>query len=220
MPSVILGNDIASGQKVRIGDIERRSGLYVLGNPGMGKSSLLVNMMLQDWENGNRIFFLDPHGDAISDFLKRTSVRPSRVHLFNPADKDYSFSMNLLHCNDITNLTEATDTYTRAYNVFYKLWEDSWGPWLQLILQNVLWAFIENPQFRLTEIPWLFRYVISASRHADFSPIPHESTSYSKAYEHVPSIVGEKGRVHRRCVTPARRAAPWPPSSQPCQTPQ
>jgi hypothetical protein len=67
---------------------------------------------------------------------------------------------------------------------------------------------------------WLFRYVISASRHADFSPIPHESTSYSKAYEHVPSIVGEKGRVHRRYVTPARPAAPSPLAGQRCQSPR
>jgi len=37
--------------------------------------------------------------------------------------------------------------------VFYKLWEDQWGPWLQLILQNVLWVFIENPQYCLTELP-------------------------------------------------------------------
>src|SRR5262245_19679367 len=35
-------------------------------------------------------------------------------------------------------------------------------------------------------------------------PIPHESASHSMGYEHVPSIVREKGRVRRRCVTPAR----------------
>ena len=59
----------------------------------------------------------------------------------------------MLRCRDITDLTEVTNTYTRAYNVFYKLWEDSWGPWLQLILQNVLWAFIENQEYTLAEVP-------------------------------------------------------------------
>jgi hypothetical protein len=33
--------------------------------------------------------------------------------------------------------------------VFFKLWEEYWGVWLQLILQNVLWAFIENPEYTL-----------------------------------------------------------------------
>jgi replicative DNA helicase len=44
MSSVILGTDVETGDAVRIGDVERRSGLYILGRPGMGKSALMVNM--------------------------------------------------------------------------------------------------------------------------------------------------------------------------------
>ena len=95
MPSIILGKDVETGQEVRLGDIERRSGLYILGKMGMGKSSLIVNMMLQDEKNGHKIFFLDPHGDAISDFIKRTD-EDSLTLLFNPADRNYSFGINLL----------------------------------------------------------------------------------------------------------------------------
>jgi hypothetical protein len=40
-------------------------------------------------------------------------------------------------------------------------------------------------------IHWLFRYVISASMHADFRMIPHESASHSMGYGHAPSIGGE-----------------------------
>src|SRR5262245_10284885 len=47
-----------------------------------------------------------------------------------------------------------------------------------------------------------------------------ESASHSMGYEHASSIGGEQGRIHRCRVTPVRRATPWPPSSQPCQTPQ
>ena len=45
--------------------------------------------------------------------------------------------------------------YTRAYNVFFKIWgnEEQWGVWLQLILQNILWAFIENPEYTLADVP-------------------------------------------------------------------
>jgi DNA replication protein DnaC len=71
MPSVRLGRDSVTEQEVRIGDIERRSGLYVLGKPGMGKSALLVNIMLGDSDNGHGLFFLDPHGDAITDLARR-----------------------------------------------------------------------------------------------------------------------------------------------------
>jgi hypothetical protein len=30
-------------------------------------------------------------------------------------------------------------------SIFNKLWEESWGPWLEDILRNSLWALIEQP---------------------------------------------------------------------------
>src|SRR5687767_610025 len=42
---VTIGTDLQTGENVEIGDIERRSGLYILGKSGMGKSTLLVNLM-------------------------------------------------------------------------------------------------------------------------------------------------------------------------------
>jgi hypothetical protein len=50
MPSVVLGKD-EDGQIVTLGDIERRSGLYVLGKPGVGKSALMVNMVVLEKSN-------------------------------------------------------------------------------------------------------------------------------------------------------------------------
>jgi hypothetical protein len=155
MPFVTLGVDSETGQEVHLGGIERRSGLYILGKPGMGKSALMVNIMLQDMRERHGMFFLDPHGEAIEDLLRRVPSQDSldSALLFDPEDETHSFGINLLSCKDIKSLKERTDTYTRAYNVFYKLWEDQFGPWLQLILQNVLWAFIENPDYTLTEVP-------------------------------------------------------------------
>jgi hypothetical protein len=154
MPSVVLGKD-ERGQAITLGDIERRSGLYILGKPGMGKSALMVNIMLQDIAHEHGLFFLDPHGEAIDDILRRIPARENfdLTLLFDPEDEKHSFGINLLSCKDITSLKERTDTYTRAYNVFFKLWEEQWGVWLQLILQNVLWAFIENPDYTLAEVP-------------------------------------------------------------------
>jgi hypothetical protein len=42
-----LGQD-QNGKSVFMGDIERRSGLYILGKPGMGKSALMVNLANND----------------------------------------------------------------------------------------------------------------------------------------------------------------------------
>jgi hypothetical protein len=155
MSSVILGTDTDTEQVVRIGDIERRSGLYLLGRPGMGKSALAVNIALQDIVNGHGVFFLDPHGEAIADLLRRgeTGLLENRAYLLDVEDEDYSFGINLLECDNIASRKARNDTYTKAYNVFFKIWEEEFGPWLQLILQNVLWAFIENQGYTLADVP-------------------------------------------------------------------
>jgi hypothetical protein len=155
MSSVILGTDIETREEVRIGDIERRSGLYLLGRPGMGKSALATNISLQDIDHGHGLFFIDPHGDAVVDLLRRGDAAKLKksAFLFDPEDDDNSFGINLLACQRVESLRARTDTYTKAYNVFFKLWEDQFGPWLQLILQNVLWAFIENQDYTLADVP-------------------------------------------------------------------
>ena len=38
MPEVVIGKDVVTGELITLGDLERRSGLYILGKPGMGKT--------------------------------------------------------------------------------------------------------------------------------------------------------------------------------------
>jgi hypothetical protein len=155
MSSVVLGTDVETGQVVSIGDVERRSGLYLLGRPGMGKSALAVNIALKDIAHGHGLFFLDPHGDAILDLLRRGDADNLRKHAYvlDPEDDKYSFGINLLRCENVASLSARMNAYARAYNVFFKLWEEQWGVWLQLIIQNVLHAFIENQGYTLADVP-------------------------------------------------------------------
>jgi hypothetical protein len=154
MPEVPLGYSQDEQRKIHLGDLERRSGLYILGKPGVGKSVLLTNIAMWDIYNKHKVFFLDPHADAIADLTKRFyGDKQFQAYLFDPEDREYSFGINLLYCWKTDDLTMVTDTYTRAYNVFFKLWEDSWGVWLQLILQNTLWALIEHGEYTLAEVP-------------------------------------------------------------------
>lgn len=55
-------------KKFGIKSIDRSKHVYVIGKTGMGKSTLLENMAIQDIQNGNGIAFIDPHGGTAESF--------------------------------------------------------------------------------------------------------------------------------------------------------
>jgi hypothetical protein len=158
--SILIGHDCETHNPVEIGERERRSGLYVLGKPRMGKSTLFVNMIAQDIEQGRSVFFLDPHGQAITDLFERypsvrNALQQRSIYLLDPTDDDYSFGLNPLFCPDVTNLTTRRRTYDKAFSIFKRIWENEnqRGVWLERILQSVLPIFIELQEYTLAEMP-------------------------------------------------------------------
>lgn len=154
---VILGHAIDTGERITLGEIEHRSGLYVLGKPGMGKSTLLVSLMVQYIKHGHGLLFLDPHGDAIDDLINRCDSErmENSFRLLDPQHEERSFGINLFSCKDITSWRQREDTYSKARWVFKKLFEKEIGekPWLELIIEYTLYAFIENQEYTLNEVP-------------------------------------------------------------------
>jgi DNA helicase HerA-like ATPase len=100
--SVILGTT-ADRQCLQIGDLERRNGLYILGKPRMGKSWLIINMILQDIENGHGVFFIDPHGDAIDEIVSRRIITGRDRILLELDNPECSCGINILACPDISD---------------------------------------------------------------------------------------------------------------------
>jgi hypothetical protein len=162
---VTLGKDIETGKKVYIGDIERRSGMYALGESGEGKTTFLINIALQDIQNGHGVLFLDPHGDAIDDILARLPPeRKDNVILIDPKDKTHSIGINLLRCTDPTDPLELDETCGRILSAFAKVWGNENGElglWLEKILRNSIYLLLENPEYTLVEIPLLLQEDVS-----------------------------------------------------------
>jgi len=155
---VILGDKVEEKSSLFLGEPARKSGLYILGKSGMGKSTLLVNLIIQDISSGNSVFFLDPHGQAIKDVIERSEhirdlLKKWRVFVLDPADEVYSFGINPLYCSDPSNITERADTYARVTNIFHKLWEKDWGVWMQRVIENIVYVFTENQEYTLSEVP-------------------------------------------------------------------
>src|SRR3954469_20428474 len=102
---------------VTIGDIERRSGLYLLGQTGTGKTNLLKNLIVSDIRNNHGVFFLDPHGQAIDDLTMRIDLErlsSEEFLIFDVADEKYKFGINLLSCRDPSKESERLFTYSRV----------------------------------------------------------------------------------------------------------
>lgn len=214
-----IGTDCETGQKITIGDIERRSGLYVLGKPGMGKTTLLVNLAIKDITNGHGLFFLDPHGDAIEEILRHLPRGSQNVVSLYPTEKMQTFGVNLTQCKDISNIEERTRSYNRAYGVFEQIWRAEFNerPWLQLITSHTLKVFIENQGYTLAEVPrflrdetfrndlvknvkynweardfWEYEFAQQRARDQEFKTDPTRTRLYILlAHEYVRDIIGQ-----------------------------
>ena len=95
----ILGETNYRNQRKRFGikDHDRQRHVYVVGQTGMGKSTLLLNMLVQDIQRGKGVALIDPHGDLAEQLLDHIPQRRmTDVIYINPADTEYPVGINLL----------------------------------------------------------------------------------------------------------------------------
>ncbi len=122
---------------------DRRRHMYLIGKTGMGKSTLLENMIVEDIWAGHGVAVVDPHGDLaekIIDYIPNNRIND--VIYFNPADIDYPIAFNVVeHVEPQFRHLVASG----LVGVFQKLWADSWGPRLEYILRNTILAILDYP---------------------------------------------------------------------------
>ena len=122
---------------------DRRRHMYVLGKTGMGKTTMLENMVMSDIYAGHGVAYIDPHGDTaekILDFIP--SSRINDVVYFNPADMEYPVGFNIL---ETTNEEQKHLVASGLMGVFKKIWPDVWSPRMEYILLNCVLALLDYP---------------------------------------------------------------------------
>jgi hypothetical protein len=123
--------------------MDRRRHIYIIGKTGMGKSTLLENMIYSDIMEGKGVGVIDPHGDLAENVLKFIPTnRVNDVVLIDPADKDYAVAFNMLENIDPTFNSIVC---SGLVGIFKKIYADSWGPRLEHILRNTILALLEYP---------------------------------------------------------------------------
>jgi hypothetical protein len=122
---------------------DRRKHMYLIGKTGMGKSTMMENMVIQDIINGEGVALVDPHGDLVAkvlDFIP--SNRVNDVIYFNPSDMEFPIAFNILESvdNRYKHLVASG-----LMGVFTKIWADMWSARMEYILNNAILALLDSP---------------------------------------------------------------------------
>ncbi|MEI7512831.1 MAG: type IV secretion system DNA-binding domain-containing protein [Candidatus Uhrbacteria bacterium] len=122
---------------------DRRRHMYVIGKTGMGKTTLLENLIQSDINAGHGCCYIDPHGDTAEKLLN--FIPPNRINdviYFNPSDTDFPIGFNILE-------TDSDDQKpliaSGLMGVFKKIWPDVWSARMEYILMNCVLALLDYP---------------------------------------------------------------------------
>ncbi len=122
---------------------DRRRHMYIIGKTGMGKTTMLENMIISDIIHGKGLGFIDPHGDSADKILD--FVPPERVKdviYFDPSDLDMPIAFNV-----IENVEPEKKHLVASglMGVFKKIWPDVWSARMEYILNNTILALLDYP---------------------------------------------------------------------------
>lgn len=127
-----------------------RQHLVVVGKSGVGKSTLLENMAMQECLTGRGFAFLDPHGDSIQQILRRIPrSRIEDVVLFDPSDAEFPVAFNVF---DRVPRERRHLVASGLVEAFKGIWRDSWGPRLEYILYAAFAAVLECENVSLLSV--------------------------------------------------------------------
>lgn len=147
----VLGRSVTEPQRpvaLTVEDSLRH--LHVLGPSGVGKSTLLASLALQDISAGRAVVVIDPKGDLVTDIARRVPAdRLDDLVILDPT-QDAVVGINGLAASTSPDL--AADV---LLGVFHSLYANSWGPRTHDILHASLLTLARRGDGSLPMIPLL-----------------------------------------------------------------
>lgn len=115
--------------------------VYLIGQTGTGKSTLMLNLAAADIASGRSVVLLDPHGDLCDHLLSIVPPRRTNdVIVFDPSEPT-PVAYNPLACGDRRQRALVASAVVTS---FRRLFGSSWGPRLEHILRNCVLTLLEN----------------------------------------------------------------------------
>ena len=148
-------------QPVYIAEDDRRRHIYIIGQTGTGKTTLIANMAVEDIRNGKGVSIIDPHGELIEKILGQIpKERIDDVIVFDPGDLLRPLGMNMLEY-DIDKPEQKTFIVNELFNILDKLYDMKTvgGPMFEQYMKNAILLLMEdmaNEPATLMELQKLF----------------------------------------------------------------
>ncbi len=183
--------------------------VHALGPTGVGKSTLLLNLITQDMAAGRAVVVIEPKGDLIADVLQRIpSNRVGDVVLIDPTDTERPVGLNPLALGGRSPELVAD----QLLGLFHSLYIAHWGPRTHDILGASLLTLARLPGMTLAALPLLLtdagfrrRVVPHASDPIGLSPFWSAFEAWSEA-ERAAAIAPVMNKLRPLLLRPEMRA--------------
>ncbi|MCJ8325162.1 MAG: type IV secretory system conjugative DNA transfer family protein [Rhizobiales bacterium] len=150
--------------------------MYVIGQTGTGKTTLLFNMIKQDIARGQGFCLIDPHGDLAEQVS--AIAGPDQIY-WNVADPDCPYGYNPL---PYVSAEYRPLIASGLIDTLKQQWSDAWGARMEHLLRFAILALLESPNSNIRGIMPMF--LNKEFRLAKLSKIkdPHVKEFWTKEF--------------------------------------
>jgi len=122
---------------------DRRQHALLLGKTGVGKSTLLRNMLVQDIAAGRGCLFVDPHGDEAERLLDYIPPwRTADIVYFDLSELSHPIGFNVIE-REPAHLRSLVAS--NVVSIFKHFWSEAWGARSEYLLLCSVAAILDYP---------------------------------------------------------------------------
>jgi hypothetical protein len=135
VPSIPISHSTVNNETFFLSPADRNHHTAIFGITGMGKSTLIRNLIAADLAAGNGFTVLDPHGSLIEDVLDLipTDRTNDVIYLRPGVDTKQVVGVNLLHADE----QQRHLVVSNLINISKNIWPEFWGPQSEFIHSNL-----------------------------------------------------------------------------------